>query len=73
MAKMRTLLLLGGMTPDVTELYYRTINTVVRTHLGGRSAAPLFMYSANLEEMLQYASKKDWSGFLPCTRIQSKL
>ncbi|PCH01245.1 Aspartate racemase [Penicillium occitanis (nom. inval.)] len=63
MAKMRTVLLLGGMTPDVTELYYRTINTVVRTRLGGRSAAPLYMYSANLEEMIQYASKNDWSGF----------
>lgn len=63
MAKMRTLLLFGGMTPDVTELYYRTINTIVRTHLDGRSAAPLYMYSANLEEMIQYASKKDWSSF----------
>jgi aspartate racemase len=51
------------MTPEVTELYYRTINTVVRTNLGGRSAAPLYIYSANLEEMIQYASKKDWSGF----------
>jgi aspartate racemase len=63
MAKMRTLLLLGGMTPDVTELYYKTINTAVRTHLGGRSAAPLYIYSANLEDMIQYASKKDWSSF----------
>ena len=60
---MRTLLLLGGMTPDVTELYYRTINNIVRTHVGGRSAAPLYIYSANLEEMIQHASKNDWSSF----------
>lgn len=60
---MRTLLLLGGMTPDVTELYYKSINTAVRTHLGGRSSAPLYMYSANLEAMIQYASSNDWDNF----------
>lgn len=30
---MKTLLLLGGMTPDVTTLYYRTINNITRTRL----------------------------------------
>lgn len=61
--KMRTLLLLGGMTPDVTELYYTTINSIVRSHLGGRASAPLYIYSANLEAMLQYASTSDWTSF----------
>ncbi|KAG5747374.1 hypothetical protein H9Q70_009940 [Fusarium xylarioides] len=61
--KMRTLLLLGGMTPDVTALYYNIINKVVRIKLGDRASAPLYLYSANLEEMIQHAMKGDWDEF----------
>jgi len=60
---MKTILLLGGMTPDVTALYYNKINTAVRAQLGNRTAAPLYMYSANLEDMIQHAMKGDWSSF----------
>ncbi|KAI0813822.1 Asp/Glu/hydantoin racemase [Xylaria sp. FL0064] len=60
---MRTLLLLGGMTPDVTKLYYDIINRAARSALGGRHNAPLYLYSANLEAMVQYASKGDWDAF----------
>ncbi|RKK80467.1 hypothetical protein BFJ69_g4273 [Fusarium oxysporum] len=60
---MRTLLLLGGMTPDVTALYYNIINKVVRLKLGDRASAPLYLYSANLEEMIQHAMKGDWDEF----------
>jgi aspartate racemase len=60
---MKTVLLLGGMTPDVTALYYNLINRAVKSRFGDRSAAPLYMYSANLEEMLQYAGKGDWTTF----------
>ncbi|KAF4499596.1 asp Glu Hydantoin racemase domain containing protein [Fusarium agapanthi] len=60
---MRTLLLLGGMTPDVTALYYNIINKVVRIKLGDRASAPLYLYSANLEEMIQHAMKGDWDEF----------
>ncbi|KAH8161832.1 hypothetical protein CIB48_g6436 [Xylaria polymorpha] len=60
---MRTILLLGGMTPDVTKLYYDIINRSARSALGGRHNAPLYMYSANLEAMVQYASAGDWDAF----------
>lgn len=60
---MKRLLLLGGMTPDVTVLYYNTINRVVRSALGARNNAPLYMYSANLEEMIQFAGAGNWDGF----------
>ncbi|KAF5005218.1 hypothetical protein FDECE_8339 [Fusarium decemcellulare] len=60
---MRTILLLGGMTPDVTALYYNIINKAVRARLGARSAAPLYLYSANLEDMIQHAMKGDWPSF----------
>lgn len=60
---MKRLLLLGGMTPDVTVLYYNAINRVTRERLGGRHNAPFFIYSANLEEMIQHASSGRWEVF----------
>ncbi|KAG8353827.1 hypothetical protein FVEN_g8196 [Fusarium venenatum] len=60
---MKTVLLLGGMTPDVTVLYYNIINKAVRVRLGVRAAAPLYIYSANLEDMIQHAMNEDWSTF----------
>lgn len=60
---MKRLLLLGGMTPEVTVLYYNTINRIVRSSLGARNNAPLCMYSANLEEMVQFAGSGEWDAF----------
>lgn len=60
---MKTILLLGGMTPDVTTLYYRTINNVARARLGARHSAPLYVYSAEFESMVQFAGKGDWNSF----------
>lgn len=44
-------------------LYYNEINRAVRERLGGRNCAPLYLYSANLEEMVQFAGKGEWSSF----------
>ncbi|KAH6656053.1 Asp/Glu/hydantoin racemase [Truncatella angustata] len=60
---MKRLLLLGGMTPTATVLYYDTINRIVRSKLGARNNASLFMYSANLEDMVQFAGAGDWDAF----------
>ncbi|KAI0481910.1 Asp/Glu/hydantoin racemase [Xylaria cf. heliscus] len=60
---MKTILLLGGMTPDVTRLYYDIINRATRSALGGRHNAPLYVYSADLEVMVQYAGAGDWDAF----------
>ncbi|KAI0523921.1 Asp/Glu/hydantoin racemase [Xylaria bambusicola] len=60
---MKTLLLLGGMTPDVTKLYYDLINRTARAALGGRHNAPLYMYSADLETMVQHAGAGEWDAF----------
>ncbi|KAF4455963.1 Aspartate racemase [Fusarium austroafricanum] len=61
--RMKTALLLGGMTPDVTALYYNIINKAVRARMGNRTAAPLYIYSANLEDMIQHAMNGDWAAF----------
>ncbi|KAI1331461.1 Asp/Glu/hydantoin racemase [Xylariaceae sp. FL0255] len=60
---MKRLLILGGMTPDVTRLYYDTINRVTRTALGHRHTAQMYVYSADLEVMVQHASAGDWKSF----------
>ncbi|KAH7307951.1 Asp/Glu/hydantoin racemase [Stachybotrys elegans] len=60
---MKTVLLLGGMTPDVTVLYYNIINRVVRAQLGGRHGAPLYLYSADLEAMIQHLGRGDVEAF----------
>lgn len=60
---MKTLALLGGMTPDVTALYYNTINQHVRNALGQRHSAKLYIYSVDLEEQLERFQSGNWEGF----------
>ena len=60
---MRTIGLLGGMTFESTAIYYNIINRHVRKTLGGRRSAPLFMYSADQEVMIQHAISGDWTSF----------
>ncbi|KAK9775914.1 putative Asp/Glu/hydantoin racemase [Seiridium cardinale] len=43
--------------------YYNTINRVTRLSLGTKHSAPLFLYSANYEEMTQMAKSGDWDAF----------
>jgi aspartate racemase len=60
---MRTLALVGGMTPDVTALYYRLINQHIRSILGGKHSAKLYVYSVDLDEQLGYVAKQEWDKF----------
>ena len=60
---MRPLALLGGMTPDVTAVYYNLINKHVRMQLGKRHSAKLYIYSTDLEEQLQRAQNGSWEAF----------
>ena len=60
---MKVLALLGGMTFESTSLYYNLINQTVRAKLGPRSSAPLFIYSANQEQMLGQALAGNWDAF----------
>ena len=60
---MKVLGLLGGMTFESTALYYDIINRHAREELGPRSSAPLFLYSADQQQMLQFAMAGDWNAF----------
>lgn len=60
---MKVLGLLGGMTFEATAKYYDLINRHAKETYGGRASAPLFMYSANQEEMVQMAMAGHWEAF----------
>ncbi|GAP91261.1 putative Asp Glu racemase [Rosellinia necatrix] len=60
---MKRLLLLGGMTPDASKLYYDALNRAARAALGGRHTAPCYVYSADLETMVGHAGAGDWDAF----------
>lgn len=56
---MRTIGLLGGMSPESTIDYYRRINAGVRTALGGHHGARLLIYSADLDDVFRWLWSDD--------------
>lgn len=57
---MKTIALLGGMTYEATALYYNTINSHIRTHLGGRHSASLLLQSYNFDTILNLMLTGKW-------------
>lgn len=60
--KMKTIGLLGGMSWESTELYYRLINEGVRAQLGGLHSAHIAMVSVDFEEIEAMQHRGDWDG-----------
>ena len=59
---MQTIGLLGGMSWESTELYYRLINEGIKTKLGGLHSAKIAMVSVNFHEIEQRQHSGDWDG-----------
>ncbi len=61
---MKTIGLLGGMSWESTELYYRLINEQIKMQLGGLHSAKIAMFSVDFQEIevLQSAGKWDEAG-----------
>ena len=61
---MKTIGLLGGMSWESTELYYRAINEGVKLRLGGLHSAKIAMVSVDFEEIerLQHDDRWDEAG-----------
>ena len=59
---MKTIGLIGGMSWESTQFYYRHINQEVKKRLGGLHSAKLLLYSVDFEpiEKLQHAG--DWEA-----------
>lgn len=57
---MRTLGILGGMSPQSTLTYYSEINRLVNQAKGGNSSAPLLIASVEFEEIVQCQKQGNW-------------
>ena len=59
---MRTIGLIGGMSWESTELYYRWINEATRRRRGGLHSAPIVLYSVDFEPIERLQHQGDWVG-----------
>lgn len=57
---MKTIGLLGGMSWESTQTYYRLINEGVKNHLGGLHSAKLVLFSVDFAEIEALQHKGDW-------------
>jgi len=53
---MKTIGLLGGMSWESTELYYRLINEGIKAQLGGLHSARIAMVSVDFQEIEEIAA-----------------
>ncbi|NOK60936.1 MAG: aspartate/glutamate racemase family protein [Chloroflexi bacterium AL-W] len=59
---MKTIGLLGGMSWESTELYYRLINEGVKQRLGGLHSACMAMVSIDFHELEVLQHRGEWEG-----------
>ena len=57
---MKTLGMIGGMSPESTVLYYQIINREVNQRLGGNSSADMLLHSVNFAEIAALQERGDW-------------
>lgn len=57
---MKTIGLIGGMSWESTQTYYRLINQKVREQLGGLHSAKIVLYSVDFAEIEALQRKGDW-------------
>jgi aspartate racemase len=59
---MKRIGLIGGLSWQSTVDYYRIINELENQYYGSSRTGEVLVYSVNLEEMLDYAGKKDYAA-----------
>ncbi|MFY0666238.1 MAG: aspartate/glutamate racemase family protein [Natronospirillum sp.] len=59
---MLTIGLIGGMSWESTQVYYRLINEYVRAQLGGLHSAKLVLYSVDFAEIEVLQHQGDWAA-----------
>ena len=58
---MKTIGILGGMSPESTAEYYRIINETVRERLGGSHSAEMVIYSVDFQEYADLMLAGEWN------------
>ncbi|MDO5640105.1 MAG: aspartate/glutamate racemase family protein [Neisseria sp.] len=59
---MKTIGIIGGMSPESTVLYYQTINRETNRRLGGNRSAEIVMHSVDFETIAAMQRTGDWAG-----------
>jgi amino-acid racemase len=59
---MKKIGLLGGMSWESTQHYYRLINEGIRKELGGLHSAELILYSVDFDPIEKLQHQGDWAG-----------
>ncbi len=59
---MKTLGIIGGMSPESTVLYYQIINREINRRLGGNHSADLLMHSVDFETIAALQRAGDWAA-----------
>ena len=59
---MKTIGLLGGMSWESTQGYYRAINEGIKARLGGLHSAQIAMYSVDFQPIETLQHEGDWDG-----------
>ena len=59
---MKTIGIIGGMSPESTVLYYQTINREINRRLGGNRSADLVMHSVDFETVADMKRAGDWAA-----------
>lgn len=60
--KMKTIGIIGGMSPESTVLYYQIINREINRLLGGNHNAEIVMHSVDFERIAAMQRSGDWGG-----------
>jgi len=57
---MKTIGIIGGLSPESTVKYYQWLNAGVQKHLGGHNNAKILLSSVNFAEFVALKEKGDW-------------
>ena len=57
---MKTLGIIGGMSPESTVLYYQTINRAINARLDGNHSAPILIDSLDFANIVALQNAGDW-------------
>lgn len=60
---MRKLGLVGGVSPESTEIYYRLLNQAAKDRLGPRHSANIMLYALDFGVMMDIYEKQDWDAY----------
>ena len=58
---MKTIGIIGGMSPESTVLYYQAVNRETNRRLGGNRSADIVMHSVDFEEIVRLQKSGDWA------------